>query len=207
MKNNVKIHQLGSSILRQISKPVNVKKYLPLVQHNNTTNKVTTCVNNLIAALDEFRANNGYGRGIAANQVGQDLRIVVLNLGKGPSFPIFNPEITYKSKETFFLYDDCLSLDNGKTLFRVERHKEVKIKYIDMEGIPQQWNDLDMGTSELLQHEIDHLNGVLSIDHATNSDEAMEQNVDVSKIKREEFEQRKEFYKRFVDDYVIVPTI
>ena len=64
-----------------------------------------------------------------------------------------------------------------------------------------------MGTSELLQHEIDHLNGVLSIDHARESELAMEQNIDVSKIKREEFEQRKEFYKRFVDDYVIVPTI
>ena len=207
MSKNVKIYQLGSSILRKISKPIDVNKSLPLVlNNNNNNNEVSKCVNNLIIALDNFRAKNRYGRGIAANQVGQDLRIVVLNLGNGPSFPIFNPEITYKSPETFYLYDDCLSLDNGETLYRVERHKEVKIKFIDIDGNQQKWNTLDMATSELLQHELDHLDGVLSIDRAINSSKAKKQDIDVSQIDRNEFVTNMDFYKSFVDDYVILPT-
>ena len=126
MSCGVKIHQLGSSILRKISRPVDVKKCLPLISANSVKDTddddseaclVRQCVDDLTEALDDFRAKNGYGRGIAANQVGLNLRIVVLNLGKD-TFPIFNPEITYASQEKFFLYDDCLSLDSGETLLQ-----------------------------------------------------------------------------------------
>ena len=61
MSKNVKIYQLGSSILRKISKPIDVNKALPLVlNNNNNNNEVSKCVNNLIIALDNFRAKNGY---------------------------------------------------------------------------------------------------------------------------------------------------
>ena len=81
MSKNVKIYQLGSSILRKISKPIDVNKSLPLVlNNNNNNNEVSKCVNNLIIALDNFRAKNGYGRGIAANQVRFHTRL--LNVDK-----------------------------------------------------------------------------------------------------------------------------
>ena len=110
MSCGVKIHQLGSSILRKISRPVDVKKCLPLINANTSKHiddngseakLVKQCVADLTEALDDFRAKNGYGRGIAANQVGQNLRIVVLNLGEN-TFPIFNPEITYASQDKVF---------------------------------------------------------------------------------------------------------
>ena len=215
MSCGVKIHQLGSSILRKISRPVDVNKCLPLVNANTSKHVddngseaklVKQCVADLTEALDDFRAKNGYGRGIAANQVGQNLRIVVLNFGEN-TFPIFNPEITYASQDKFFLYDDCLSLDSGETLYRVERHKEIKIKFIDQHGNPQHWDSLDMAKSELLQHELDHLDGILSVDRATNSLDAIDYDIDVSKVKREIFNANVDFYSRFVDNYVIEPTV
>ena len=82
----------------------------------------------------------------------------------------------------------------------------MKIKFIDIDGNQQKWNTLDMATSELLQHELDHLDGVLSIDRAINSSKAKEQDIDVSQIDRNEFVTNMDFYKSFVDDYVILPT-
>ena len=64
-----------------------------------------------------------------------------------------------------------------------------------------------MAKSELLQHELDHLDGILSVDRATNSLDAIDHDIDVSKVKREIFNANVDFYSRFVDNYVIEPTV
>jgi peptide deformylase len=63
----------------------------------------------LMAALTAFRARHGFGRGIAAPQLGLGRRILALDLGAGP-FPLYNPEITWRSDDTFELWDDCFSV-------------------------------------------------------------------------------------------------
>ena len=69
-----------------------------------------------------------------------------------------NPEFSFLSDEKFELWDDCMSFPN--LLVKVKRHKKIKISFRDENWKPQTW-ELDGGLSELLQHENDHLNGVL----------------------------------------------
>jgi peptide deformylase len=61
----------------------------------------------LHAVLEAFRKEHGFGRGVAAPQIGIAKRFIALNLGQGPH-SLINPEITWSSPETFTLWDDCM---------------------------------------------------------------------------------------------------
>ena len=117
----------------------------------------------LIATLRDFRERNGFGRAISAVQVGVMRRLVAMNLGAGP-FILLNPEITGRSEQTFLVWDDCLSVPD--VIVRVRRHSSISIRYRDHEFRSRHWNHLPPDLSELVQHEIDHLNGVLMTDLA-----------------------------------------
>lgn len=121
----------------------------------------------LIATLRDFKARSGFGRAISAVQVGVLKRLVAMDLGSGP-FLLVNPEITWRSEETFHVWDDCLSIPD--VLVRVRRHRSVSLTYSDHRLQPQRWNDLPPDLSELIQHEIDHLDGVLMTDRAEGED-------------------------------------
>jgi peptide deformylase len=106
------------------------------------------------------------GIGLAAIQIGIPQRLVVVDLAKEGEErqPIFlvNPEITWASEEQSDYEEGCLSIP--EIFDMVTRPKEVKIRFLDRAGEPQ-----DMHCSGVLatvvQHEIDHLNGVLFIDY------------------------------------------
>lgn len=117
----------------------------------------------LHAALQAFRAAHGFGRAIAAPQIGLPRRVVALCL-EGRSFAVVNPEVTWQSEETFTLWDDCMSFPG--LLVRVRRHSSISLRYQDERGEARTWERLDRATSELLQHEVDHLDGVLALDRA-----------------------------------------
>lgn len=117
----------------------------------------------LAETLEAFRARWGFGRGIAAPQIGVARRFIALNLGQGP-FIIVNPEITWASAQTFTMWDDCMCFPH--LMVRVRRHLSISVRYTDEQGQGYEWVRLDQPTSELLQHEIDHLNGILAIDRA-----------------------------------------
>jgi len=121
----------------------------------------------LIATLREFRERSGFGRAISAVQVGVMKRLVAMNLGAGP-FILLNPEITWRSEDTFLVWDDCLSVPD--VIVRVRRHSSISISYRDHEFGTRIWNHLPPDLSELVQHEIDHLNGVLMTDLAEGDD-------------------------------------
>ena len=114
-------------------------------------------------ALSEFRQQHGFGRAIAAPQLGIMKRMVALNLGATP-FELINPEIYWRSEETQQVWDDCLSLPD--IVVNVNRHKSVSIRYQDIRGQHHQWHELPADLAELVQHEIDHLNGILMTDRA-----------------------------------------
>jgi peptide deformylase len=111
--------------------------------------------------LDDFRNRRGFGRGIAAPQIGSTLRIIFVHMGALGA--IVNPTIIKKSKQTFELWDDCFSFPD--ILVKVKRHTRIEVSYIDGEGERKTLYAAD-ALSELLQHEIDHINGVLAIDRA-----------------------------------------
>ena len=117
----------------------------------------------LAAALAEARAQLGFGRAIAAPQIGIPRRIVMMNLGAGP-FAVVNPEITWRSDEMFDVWDDCLSVPGR--LVRVRRHRSISLAFRDAAFRPRVWQALPADLAELLQHEIDHLDGVLMVDRA-----------------------------------------
>ena len=148
----------------------------------------------LVRALERFRAEHGFGRAISAPQIGLSFRMIAMNLGKGP-FLLANPELSGPSLERFTMWDDCMSFP--WLMVRLERHLHVDLKFMDELGKPHTWNRVDQAVSELLQHEVDHLNGVLAIDHALDRDAV---------IARSVYEARRDFFDAQVD-YAITPTI
>ena len=108
--------------------------------------------------LTDFRARHGWGRAIAAPQIGVLKRIIYLHIER--PWLIINPRMLRLSKETMELWDDCMSFPD--LLVRVKRHCSFTLAYRD-----EQWAEhtlvVDGVLSELLQHEIDHLDGVLAV--------------------------------------------
>ncbi len=116
-------------------------------------------------ALSDFRQKHGFGRAIAAPQLGIMKRMVALNLGATP-FEMINPELFWRSEETQDVWDDCLSLPD--IVVNVRRHKSVSVQYQDVQGHCHRWSALPADLAELVQHEIDHLDGILMTDRAIN---------------------------------------
>lgn len=111
--------------------------------------------------MAEIRAKYNFGRAIAAPQLGIMKRLIYMNIappaGQGP-IVFINPVLENLSDEQFEIWDDCMSFPN--LLVRVKRHKSLTISYLDEQWQPRRW-DMTDALSELLQHEYDHLNGVL----------------------------------------------
>jgi peptide deformylase len=141
----------------------------------------------LSATLAAFRERFGFGRAIAAPQIGVPARFVAVDLGEGPIL-VINPEVTWRSEETFTMWDDCMSFPG--LLARVRRHRSISLSYRDEEGHPHDWERLNLPVAELMQHELDHLDGVLAVDRAEHVRDI---------VSREAFEQSREEFRRRVD--------
>lgn len=124
---------------------------------------IRSLIEELTATLLDFRQREGFGRAIAAPQVGANLRIIAAHLGATP-FALINPSIVWKSPETMEVWDDCLSVPGR--LVKVRRHRSISLHYTDQYGLARTWERLSPDLSELFQHEIDHLDGVLMLDRA-----------------------------------------
>jgi peptide deformylase len=148
----------------------------------------------LAVTLDEFRKRHGFGRAISAPQIGIAQRFIAVNLGKGTFF-IVNPVVTWRSEETFTMWDDCMSFPD--LLVRVQRVKSLSLEYVDEQGKARTWTELDQAAAELLQHEIDHLDGVLAVDRALDRE---------SLVLKRVYEADRERFDALVD-YTIAPTL
>ncbi len=106
------------------------------------------------------------GIGLAAIQIGVSKRVVIMDLAKKdePKQPqvFINPEVVWISEEKATYEEGCLSIPEYYE--EVERPKSVKVKFLDLDLKPQEI-DADGLLATCLQHEIDHINGVLFIDH------------------------------------------
>jgi peptide deformylase len=99
------------------------------------------------------------GVGLAAPQVGVSLRIIVMDDGKPRA--MINPEIVYKSEEKVVAEEGCLSVP--EIFENVERSKEVIVRYKDESGVEREEKFVDY-SARIVQHEYDHLDGILFID-------------------------------------------
>ena len=162
--------QLGDPALRQVCSTVS----------DATTPEIRALVSDLSDTLAFWRDTTGYGRGIAAPQIGVSRRVIFLRLPGEEPWPLINPEITERSAERIVVWDACLSFLS--IFMQVERNRDITVRYQNLEG---EWQEIRAGElrnlSELLQHEIDHLDGILCLDRVT----------DLKTIcTREEFERR-----------------
>ncbi len=120
---------------------------------------VLVVVDDLRETLRDARARHGMGRALSAPQIGAPVRIVYLEASK--PWVLVNPEIVEVGTEDFPVWDDCFSFPT--LMVRVLRAYHIRVRYQDMKGDPHEV-ELEADMAELLQHEIDHLDGVLAVD-------------------------------------------
>lgn len=138
---------LGNEELYQISKPL--KK--------DEIENIKSIVQNLHDTLLDFREKYHAGRAIAAPQIGIKKRLLYMFIDKPVIF--INPVLEFPDDEMMEVLDDCMSFPN--LLVKVMRHKRCRIKYLDMNW-EEQVMSLEGDLAELLQHEYDHLDGILA---------------------------------------------
>ncbi len=138
-----------NEILRQVSTPVK---------------KVDKNIQKLIKNM-EMTMGEENGCGLAAPQVGVLQRVIVVLLNQQTEqevvLPMINPEIVYHSEETDIDTEGCLSIPDY--FDEVERYTDIIVKFLDKKGKEQMLKMSDLN-ARIVQHEIDHLNGVLFVD-------------------------------------------
>jgi peptide deformylase len=160
-----RILQLGDPLLRAVSAPA------------PDPSATTLVFRDLRDTLHEFRRTHGFGRGISAVQIGEPIRLIYIEFA-GVEYCLINPELESRSEETFRLWDDCFSFPG--LLVWLERAQSVVVRYLDGSGAKRKI-EASAAFSELLQHELDHLDGVLAVDRAIDAN---------SFCTREEYERR-----------------
>jgi len=123
--------------------------------------QIKSHITDLHDTLIDFHNRYNCGRAIAAPQIGLMKRLIYMYIDKPVVF--INPTLEFTSNETFDVWDDCMSFPN--LLVKVKRFKSCKIHFKDIN-----WDNQSMllegDLSELLQHEFDHLDGILAVQKA-----------------------------------------
>ena len=121
-------------------------------------------ITDLHDTLMAYRKTYGAGRAVAAPQIGVKKRLLYMYLDR--PYVFVNPRLTFPDGEKYTLLDDCMSFPG--LCVRVERYKRAVIHYQDQEFREQEMA-LEGDLSELLQHEYDHLDGVLATMRAVDN--------------------------------------
>ena len=161
-----------------------------LRRKSSVIEKVNDEIRNLLDDMLETMYN-APGIGLAAVQIGILKRIIVIDISKDKEKkdPLFliNPEITFKSKNTSVYEEGCLSLPGH--FAEIQRPAECHLNYIDYYGKQKSLQAKGI-LATCVQHEIDHLDGVLFIDY-------------LSKLKKDMIIKKLKKYKKEVDKIVI----
>lgn len=143
--------RLGDARLYERSAPI-VREELP---------QVVQWAKTLDGIILQYRTKFNAGRAVAAPQMGIFRRLVCVHIDQPVA--MINPRLTDLSEEMFELWDDCMCFPG--LLVKVRRHLHCTLHFLDLDWQPQVWQ-LSGAMSELLQHEIDHLDGILATQRA-----------------------------------------
>jgi peptide deformylase len=152
-----KVLLLGDPQLHEISLPIRKEELAEL----------TPIIQDLHDILFEFKtrfAHYGAFRAIAAPQIGVMKRLIYMYIDQPVVF--INPSFTYLSPERMEVWDDCMCFPN--LLVKLQRHQSCTIEFLDSNWQPQTLH-LEDSVSELLQHEYDHLDGILATQRAMDA--------------------------------------
>ena len=142
------ILKLGDPRLLKKASPVRKEEVIKLIPE----------IEKMWRLIGEFHEIYGRGRAIAAPQAGLLKRIICIDTGERKV--LINPILEIKGDETFNVWDDCMSFPD--LFVYIERFRRIRIRFKDIEWKEQIW-DLEDDMSELIQHEYDHLEGILAI--------------------------------------------
>jgi len=146
-----KILQVGNQTLYEKSKLVDFKK-----------DDVKSLMDDLKDTLEDFMERKKLGRGISGPQIGV-LKQAIYIIEDGVHLAFINPRIVKRSKEKMMVWDSCFCYDVDIFVL-IERNRDIDVEYYTMKGEKKR-EAFSGPLSELLQHEIDHLNGILSYQH------------------------------------------
>jgi peptide deformylase len=140
-------------ILKQVSKPV-----------DEVTDELRALMDDMLETMYDAP-----GIGLAAIQVGEPLQILVLDVAHDEDEPkpqyFVNPEIIWASEELSTYEEGCLSVPEFAA--EIDRPAEIRLRYLDYDGKEQEMQ-ADGLLATCIQHEMDHLKGILFIDHLSN---------------------------------------
>lgn len=145
---------IPAPVLRQVCTPV-----------ATITPEITTLLDDMVETMHHAK-----GIGLAAPQVGETSRVLVMGIPSSMDredatvtlYKMVNPEIIWASEALNTYEEGCLSIPDGTA--DVQRPAEVKVSYMDENGTPKTMHCTGL-TATVVQHEIDHLNGILYFDH------------------------------------------
>lgn len=127
--------------------------------------KAMQIVEDLHDTMSNFREKYGFGRAIAAPQINELYRIIYMNFDK-TSIAFINPRIEFFDDEKFEMWDDCMSYPGLEV--KLNRYRKCRIYYKDLD-----WKDcvveFEGDLAELIQHEYDHLDGILAVQRAIDN--------------------------------------
>lgn len=147
--------QLGNPQLYEVSTPV----------QQSDLAEIRRVVIDLHATMIDFRNTYGAGRAIAAPQIGVMKRLICMHVNDQPSVFI-NPTLDHLSDTMIDVWDDCMC--SPDLLVRVRRHRACRIRFRNLAWAEESM-DLKDDLSELLQHESDHLDGILAVSRAIDA--------------------------------------
>jgi len=165
-----KVVQLGNPVL--VTKSETVK--------DPTSKEIKDLVDDMYAAMKRY---GDTAAGLSAPQIGILKKVTVcrrLDLeersNRDPSKVVWevmvNPEYIFKSKDMNSDWEGCLSVNNGNLFGRVERHQTVEVKYVNLNG-EEKTMKADGYFAHVVQHELDHLDGVLFLKYIENPEELL----------------------------------
>lgn len=157
--------RLAQAQIRQFPDPVLRSETRPILEFDDELKALSLRMFEL--------ADDAVGAGLAAPQIGLLRKFLVISLRDDePWLAMANPEILQASEETEVGGEGCLSLDvllrSGHSV-PVERNVEITVRWQDVEGETQEQSFRDMD-ARIVQHEMDHLNGILTVDRATSEE-------------------------------------
>lgn len=151
-----RIRQLGDPVLRIRCEPV----------QDPGSPAARLLADDLRDTLRAARRRHKMGRALAAPQIGAPVRIIFVELDR-QRWVMVNPEITDVGPDDFTVWDDCFSFPN--LLVHVKRAHQISLAYQDLKS-KSHTLDLEGPMAELLQHEVDHVDGILAVDRAAGLD-------------------------------------
>jgi len=135
-------------------------------------------IQELITNMRHTLDTKKYGVGLAAPQVGQGIALIIIGVKPTPSRPevkpvelaIFNPEIVKTYGRRAQMWEGCISFGGGRDFPYVltSRYRKIRVRYLDEQGKRHE-KDFDDFLAHVLQHETDHLNGILFVDRVHDS--------------------------------------